>query len=494
MAEQILEKYNALPATLLPDRVLFVKGPSDTKTKIFVTTTTSPVAAIPIAYVSDEELTLLLANKQDKFTGTTGQYVRGDGSLAILNKAAVGLSNVDNTSDANKPVSAATLTALNAKANDADVVKVINNQNVDGIKSFLKSPVVPNATLASQAAAYGQVTSGDAALQTQINNLSTTINSAMKPPIGLDCSTNPNYPAGQPGDQWKVTAAGKIGGSAGPNVESGDVIACQIASPGGTHAAVGANYYITQTNIDQATESVQGFAKVATNAKVIAGADDQDFVTSLKLTQKLNASAVRFDAAQSLSGAQQAQARTNIGALGAADLSAYATISGSDAKYVRFDAAQALSGAQQTQARANIGAIGSADVYASVSLNPNNGAAVSLVTNLDVNTISKASRYYATVATNLPANKTFGFVDTTPYAADFFQTFVNQAVDDEYYYRSRNGATYRPWRQVASREHVDAVYAKKATTLSGYGITDAYTKVEVNTLVNSKNQWGATEW
>lgn len=49
--------------------------------------------------------------------GATTQYYRGDKSWATLTKGAVGLSNVDNTSDANKPVSTATQTALNGKAN-----------------------------------------------------------------------------------------------------------------------------------------------------------------------------------------------------------------------------------------------------------------------------------------------------------------------------------------------------------------------------------------
>lgn len=47
--------------------------------------------------------------------GTTSQYFRGDKTFQTLNKNAVGLSNVDNTSDANKPISTATQTALNAK-------------------------------------------------------------------------------------------------------------------------------------------------------------------------------------------------------------------------------------------------------------------------------------------------------------------------------------------------------------------------------------------
>lgn len=45
-----------------------------------------------------------------------GDYLRGDRTWADLNKAAVGLSNVDNTSDANKPISSATQSALDGKA------------------------------------------------------------------------------------------------------------------------------------------------------------------------------------------------------------------------------------------------------------------------------------------------------------------------------------------------------------------------------------------
>lgn len=48
--------------------------------------------------------------------GTTAQYWRGDKTWQTLDKAAVGLGSVDNTSDANKPVSSATQTALDGKS------------------------------------------------------------------------------------------------------------------------------------------------------------------------------------------------------------------------------------------------------------------------------------------------------------------------------------------------------------------------------------------
>lgn len=60
----------------------------------------------------------LAASKENTITGgTTAQYWRGDKTFQTLDKTAVGLGNVDNTSDANKPVSTAQQTALDLKAN-----------------------------------------------------------------------------------------------------------------------------------------------------------------------------------------------------------------------------------------------------------------------------------------------------------------------------------------------------------------------------------------
>jgi hypothetical protein len=69
--------------------------------------------------LSDQtDLQSALDAKEDTITATTSaDYYRGDKTFATLDKAAVGLSNVDNTSDANKPVSTATQTALDAKTN-----------------------------------------------------------------------------------------------------------------------------------------------------------------------------------------------------------------------------------------------------------------------------------------------------------------------------------------------------------------------------------------
>lgn len=61
---------------------------------------------------------------------TTGEY--GTASGATL-KPLVGLGNVDNTSDANKPVSTATQTALDLKSTDANVIHTTGNETKSGI-------------------------------------------------------------------------------------------------------------------------------------------------------------------------------------------------------------------------------------------------------------------------------------------------------------------------------------------------------------------------
>lgn len=62
-----------------------------------------------------------LTGKEPTITGgSAGQYLKGDKTLGTMDKTAVGLVNVDNTTDALKPVSTATTTALGLKANAAN--------------------------------------------------------------------------------------------------------------------------------------------------------------------------------------------------------------------------------------------------------------------------------------------------------------------------------------------------------------------------------------
>lgn len=142
-----------------------------------------------------------------------------------VTKSQVGLGNADDTSDVDKPVSSAQQSALDLKA---DITYVDN----------------------------------------EISSLTASIDKAT--PKGLmDCSGNPDYPAGEVGDYYYVSVAGLIGGASGVSAQYGDKIQCVTDSASGDHATVGSGWYIFQGNLDKAT-----------SAEVIAGTDDDKYVTS----------------------------------------------------------------------------------------------------------------------------------------------------------------------------------------------------------------------
>jgi hypothetical protein len=75
------------------------------------------------------------------------QTVNGYSGNVNITKSDIGLSNVDNTSDANKPVSTATQNALNLKAVAADVTTAL------ALKATIASPSLTGTPLAPTAAA-----------------------------------------------------------------------------------------------------------------------------------------------------------------------------------------------------------------------------------------------------------------------------------------------------------------------------------------------------
>jgi hypothetical protein len=82
--------------------------------------------------------------------GTSAQYYRGDKTFQTLDKTAVGLSNVDNTSDANKPVSTAQQTALDFKVNKARTI-FQPKTSITGVtgEQVIFSMLIPAGTYAS---------------------------------------------------------------------------------------------------------------------------------------------------------------------------------------------------------------------------------------------------------------------------------------------------------------------------------------------------------
>ena len=144
--------------------------------------------------VSTAAQTALNAKENTIPTGTTSQFYRGDKTWQALTKALVGLANVDNTSDANKPVSTATLAALNGKE-DA-VAAGTTSQFYRGDKTWqalTKSDVglgnVDNTTDANKPIST--------ATQTALNGKASSSHTHTKSDIGLgnvDNTTDANKP------------------------------------------------------------------------------------------------------------------------------------------------------------------------------------------------------------------------------------------------------------------------------------------------------------
>ncbi len=89
-----------------------------------------------------------------------------------VTKEQVGLGNVENTADMDKPVSTATWEVLNAKADDSLVVHINGIETIQGTKTFATSPLIPtieDITDSTQSAASTKF------VQDVVNTVKTTI-------------------------------------------------------------------------------------------------------------------------------------------------------------------------------------------------------------------------------------------------------------------------------------------------------------------------------
>jgi hypothetical protein len=161
------------------------------------------------------------------------------GTVSGVTKTHVGLGNVDNTSDADKPVSTATQTALDAKlslsggtmtgrvtlsADPTQALHAVTKQYVDGIESGLKAkPSVRAATTTNLSAIYDNGTAGvGATLTADSGRAFTTLDGVTSwaitsPPMGVlvKNQTNPEENGrynlttlGSPTEPWVLTRCG----------------------------------------------------------------------------------------------------------------------------------------------------------------------------------------------------------------------------------------------------------------------------------------------
>jgi hypothetical protein len=187
--------------------------------------------------------------------GTTAQYFRGDKTFQTLDKTAVGLSNVDNTSDANKPVSTDTQTALNAKFNNPTGTTA---QYLRGDGTVATFPTIPSVTgLVPYTGATSDVNLGtfhlDAAKGTFTHNGSTdtlTSNHTSGSGIGLLITKGGNN------EGLKVN---KTSGSGNAATIIGTLEATTLVKTGGTSSQFLMADGSTNTAVVPTTRTINGY-------------------------------------------------------------------------------------------------------------------------------------------------------------------------------------------------------------------------------------------
>lgn len=156
--------------------------------------------------ISTATQTALNAKQNTITAGTTGDYYRGDKTFQTLDKSAVGLGNVDNTSDSNKPISAATQSALNDKADttyvDSELSDKVDTSSLSDVAfsgeydDLLSKPTLGTAaaTDSTDYATASQGAKADTAVQpASLSTVATTgaySDLSGKPTLGTAAATN----------------------------------------------------------------------------------------------------------------------------------------------------------------------------------------------------------------------------------------------------------------------------------------------------------------
>lgn len=202
---------------------------------------------------------------------------------------------------------------------DSEVVHKTGSETIAGVKTFTSKPKVPAATASSEAVNKGQLDDAVQNLQSLIDQLDIAVGSSLSYKGDIDASSNPNFPAADTGHTYIISKKGKIGGSNGIQVDVGNTIIAKQSVSEGTYGSVGDKWTVLQADLDEASETVAGFIKIATQAVADAGVDDKTAITPKKLDVILTAfenhfdgKYLRFDETQSLSTAEKNRARQNI--------------------------------------------------------------------------------------------------------------------------------------------------------------------------------------
>lgn len=169
MVRSIYDPSNKAKEVAFKDET-YSRGEIDTKLKNIPGSASSPATSTTKGIIklsgdlggnADTPTVPGLANKEPRIaTGNTTQYWRGDKTWQNLNKVDVGLPNVDNTSDINKPISNATRSALNEKADKAttytkEEVNSLASRSIN-IKYMDGTSTVLTGSLTQKGVGYGR--------------------------------------------------------------------------------------------------------------------------------------------------------------------------------------------------------------------------------------------------------------------------------------------------------------------------------------------------
>ena len=151
-------------------------------------------------------------------------------------------------------------------------------QNGDSTETLLKKILLLLST--SGAAVWGQITGTVTEQLDLVDYIASVATGGITPTAGVDCTSNPNYPARNANDIFFITGAGKIGGASGVSVEVGDLVFCVTTNAGGTQAAVGSNFTILQVNIPGLTTIGLSLATLANPSAITFPRFNADNTTS----------------------------------------------------------------------------------------------------------------------------------------------------------------------------------------------------------------------
>jgi hypothetical protein len=235
-------------------------------------------------------------------TGTIQNIIGGAGlSVSFVNNIATLDVNVDNaTLEINSDsLRVRDLGITSAKINDGAVttIKIAGNTvTLNKLQQIGSYTALGNVTGASADVSQVVIVTDLASASTTTLATSTAVKSYIDTAVGalgnLEGAWDPStgtFPVGtapvagtKKGDYWYVTTAGTAGGV---SFNIGDVIIAKINAASTTSAA---DWIQLEVNRDQATETVLGVLRLATQSEVTTGTNDTAAVTPLKLKTYLD--------------------------------------------------------------------------------------------------------------------------------------------------------------------------------------------------------------